>query len=104
MIVGALALVAASAAMVASRPLATAQAQTALPAAGQPTALLVAAINFVTSKTGRTEEQAAADMLKDKPIGRLITPEEVAAAALFLCSPGASAITGTTLTIAGGEI
>ena len=50
------------------------------------------------------DEQALADMLKDKPIGRLITPEEVAAAVLFLCSPGASAITGTTLTVAGGEI
>ena len=28
-------------------------------------------------------------MLKDKPLGRLITPEEVAEAVLFLCSPGA---------------
>ena len=36
--------------------------------------------------------------------GRLITPQEVAEAVLFLCSPGASAITGTTLTVAGGEI
>jgi NAD(P)-dependent dehydrogenase (short-subunit alcohol dehydrogenase family) len=68
------------------------------------TDLVGAAIDFVTAKTGRSEEQAVADMLKDKPIGRLITPDEVAAAVLFLCSPGASAITGTTLTIAGGEI
>ena len=43
-------------------------------------------------------------MLKDKPNGRLITPQEVADAVLFLCSPGASGITGTTLTVAGGEI
>ena len=68
------------------------------------TDLVGAAIDFVTAKTGRSEQQAVADMLKDKPIGRLITPEEVAAAVLFLCSPGASAITGTTLTVAGGEI
>ena len=68
------------------------------------TDLVQSGITHVINKTGRTEDQALADMLKDKPIGRLITPEEVAAAVLFLCSPGAAAITGTTLTVAGGEI
>jgi NAD(P)-dependent dehydrogenase (short-subunit alcohol dehydrogenase family) len=68
------------------------------------TDLVQSGVTHVIEKTGRTREQAIADMLKDKPVGRLITPEEVAAAVLFLCSPGASAITGTTLTVAGGEI
>ena len=68
------------------------------------TDLVGAAITHVTAKTGRTQDQAVADMLKDKPIDRLITPQEVAAAVLFLCSPEAGAITGTTLTVAGGEI
>src|SRR5882762_42662 len=68
------------------------------------TDLVQSGITHVTQKTGRSQDAALADMLKDKPIGRLITPEEVAAAVLFLCSPGASAITGTTLTVAGGEI
>jgi 3-hydroxybutyrate dehydrogenase len=68
------------------------------------TDLAQSAVAHVTAKTGRSAEAALADMLKDKPIDRLITPEEVAAAVLFLCSPGASAITGTTLTVAGGEI
>jgi 3-hydroxybutyrate dehydrogenase len=58
----------------------------------------------IMAKTGRTREEALAGMLKDEPLGRLIKPEEVAAAVLFLCSPSASAITGTTLTVAGGEI
>jgi len=43
-------------------------------------------------------------MLKDSPLGRLVKPEEVAAAVLYLCSPEASAVTGTTLVVAGGEI
>src|SRR6185503_14612942 len=68
------------------------------------TDLVAGGIAHVTEKTGRSQDAALADMLKDKPIGRLITPEEVAAAVLFLCSPDTSAITGTTLTIAGGEI
>ena len=68
------------------------------------TDLVQGGIEQVIAKTGRTREQAIADMLKDKPGGRLIAPEEVASAVLYLCSPGASAITGTTLTVAGGEI
>jgi NAD(P)-dependent dehydrogenase (short-subunit alcohol dehydrogenase family) len=68
------------------------------------TDLSQSAIANVTAKTGRSAEEAVAGMLKDTPIGRLITPDEVAAAVLFLCSPAASAITGTTLTVAGGEI
>jgi NAD(P)-dependent dehydrogenase (short-subunit alcohol dehydrogenase family) len=37
------------------------------------------------------------------PLGRWGKPEDVAAAAVFLCSPAASFITGTTLVIDGGQ-
>lgn len=36
------------------------------------------------------------------PLGDYQTPEDVAAAAAFLCGPGARAITGTVLTVDGG--
>jgi len=36
------------------------------------------------------------------PLGRLATPEEIAAAILFLAAPGAAYVTGTTLHVDGG--
>ena len=41
-------------------------------------------------------------MIAENPIGRLGTPEEVAAAVVWLCSDAASFITGQTLTVDGG--
>jgi 3-hydroxybutyrate dehydrogenase len=58
----------------------------------------------IAAKTGRSQQAALADLLADEPLGRLISPEEVAAAVLFLCSREAAAVTGTTLAISGGEL
>jgi NAD(P)-dependent dehydrogenase (short-subunit alcohol dehydrogenase family) len=62
------------------------------------------AVERIMAKTGRTREQALAGILKDRPMGRLVRPEEVAAAVVYFCSPDAAAVTGTTFAIAGGEI
>jgi NAD(P)-dependent dehydrogenase (short-subunit alcohol dehydrogenase family) len=37
------------------------------------------------------------------PLGRIGTPEDIAHAAAFLCSDDAQFITGTVLTVDGGE-
>ncbi len=68
------------------------------------TELVQKQLENMMAKTGRSRDELLAEMLHDEPLGRLITPEEVAEAVLFLCGPRASAVTGTTLTIAGGEI
>jgi 3-hydroxybutyrate dehydrogenase len=61
-------------------------------------------IERVAAKTGRARADVLAEYQRDAPIGRLIRPEEVAAAVVYLCSPEAAAVTGTTLAIAGGEM
>ncbi|MCZ8183805.1 MAG: SDR family NAD(P)-dependent oxidoreductase [Beijerinckiaceae bacterium] len=54
--------------------------------------------------TPMLEDPARATIaVKMPPIGRLIRPEEVAAAVVFLLSPEAGAITGQVLTICGGS-
>ncbi|MFF9851747.1 3-hydroxybutyrate dehydrogenase [Streptomyces litmocidini] len=52
---------------------------------------------------GIPPERVLADvLLKDSALKRLIEPEEVAEAVLYLCTPQASFITGTSLTLDGG--
>ena len=36
------------------------------------------------------------------PVGRLVSPEDIAGAVAFLCSPDADYITGQTLNVDGG--
>jgi NAD(P)-dependent dehydrogenase (short-subunit alcohol dehydrogenase family) len=55
---------------------------------------------MVQSMTGG-DAKALAEMVKNEPIGRLGEPEEIAAAVLWLCSPGASFVVGHTLLVDG---
>jgi NAD(P)-dependent dehydrogenase (short-subunit alcohol dehydrogenase family) len=50
------------------------------------------------------DPEAMKTFLKDQPIGRVGMPEEVAAAVLWLCSPGASLIVGVALPVDGGFV
>ena len=68
------------------------------------TDLLTASIDNIMSKTGRSRDQAVADLAKYNPQGRLVTPAEVADAVLWLCGEGASSITGQAIAVAGGEV
>ena len=55
-------------------------------------------------RTGRTAEEVETASRANIPMGRYGRPEEFAAAAVFLASPQASYVTGTTMRIDGGMI
>ncbi len=68
------------------------------------TDLVAGSIDNIMKKTGRSREQAIAELAKHNPQGRLVTPAEVADAVLWLCGEGAGAITGQAIAVAGGEV
>jgi NAD(P)-dependent dehydrogenase (short-subunit alcohol dehydrogenase family) len=68
------------------------------------TDLLAGSIDNIMKKTGRSHEQAVADLSRHNPQGRLVTPAEVADTVLWLCGEGAGAITGQAIVVAGGEV
>ncbi len=68
------------------------------------TDLVAGSIDTIMKKTGRSREQAVAELAKHNPQGRLVTPAEVADAVLWLCGEGAGAVTGQAIAVAGGEI
>jgi NAD(P)-dependent dehydrogenase (short-subunit alcohol dehydrogenase family) len=68
------------------------------------TDLVAGSVENIMAKTGRSREQAVAELAKHNPQGRLVTPKEVADTVSWLCGEGASAMTGQAIAVAGGEI
>ena len=63
---------------------------------------IVAPGPIATDMLDAVSEQAKEAMTSAVPLGRVGTPEEVAAAVAFLASPAAGYITGTTIAVDGG--
>ena len=67
------------------------------------TPLVTGAIDGIVKKTGRSRDEATAEIVKTNPMGRMVTPEEVAAAAVWLASDGAASVNGQAIPIDGGS-
>lgn len=67
------------------------------------TDLVADSVATIAARTGRPAEDIRAGLTAANPQGRLIAPGEVAAAVIFLASPAAQGINGTTLSLSGGE-
>lgn len=61
-------------------------------------------IEDIVAATGRTRDEALAELVKVNPQKRLIEPDEVADTVLWLCRPGSNSITGQAIAVAGGEV
>jgi NAD(P)-dependent dehydrogenase (short-subunit alcohol dehydrogenase family) len=68
------------------------------------TELVARSVATITAKTGRSAAEARTELARTNPMGRLVTPEEVASAVAFFCLPGSDAVTGQALVVAGGEV
>jgi NAD(P)-dependent dehydrogenase (short-subunit alcohol dehydrogenase family) len=68
------------------------------------TDIVANAVTTITKASGRSPEEALATFTAANPQGRLVRPEEVAAAVLWLASDEAAAVNGVALPIAGGEV
>jgi NAD(P)-dependent dehydrogenase (short-subunit alcohol dehydrogenase family) len=62
------------------------------------------AIAKIQAKTGRSADEARGHLASFSPQNRLVTPEEVASAVVWLCLPESRAINGQAIAVAGGEV
>lgn len=67
------------------------------------TELVAQSLVTIAQKTGKTEDDALKTLIRDNPMRRLVTPDEVAEAIAYLASPAASATNGEALVVDGGE-
>jgi NAD(P)-dependent dehydrogenase (short-subunit alcohol dehydrogenase family) len=68
------------------------------------TDVVASAVKAISKSSGRSETETLASFTATNPQGRLIKPEQVAAAVLWLASDEAGAVNGITLPVAGGEV
>jgi len=68
------------------------------------TDMLAHSLDTIVESTGMQRDEALAELVKNNPQGRLITPQEVAETVVWLCSTRSASITGQAIAVAGGEI
>ncbi len=68
------------------------------------TDLVAEAIDNIASTSGRDIDNIKTEIENMSPMGRLVTPEEVAESAAWLCLPSSASITGQSIVVSGGAV
>lgn len=68
------------------------------------TEMVASQVEALVKRTGRPADEIEASFVAHNPQRRLVRPQEVSDAVVWLCGDDASAITGQSIAIAGGEI
>ena len=68
------------------------------------TAMAQGAVQRIAETENLSHGEAEKILGNVNPLGRLIDPDEIAAAVLWLCGPGSAAINGQEITVSGGQL
>lgn len=68
------------------------------------TDLVNEAVDLIVDKTGKDREEIQTEINDMSPMGRMVSPEEVAEATAWICLPSSASITGQAIVIAGGAV
>jgi len=68
------------------------------------TDLVSEAVENIATTSGRDKTDIKTEIENMSPLGRLITPEEVAESVAWLCLPSSASITGQAIVVAGGSV
>ena len=68
------------------------------------TDVVARSIEKIVAATGRSDDEALAELVQANPQGRLVDPDEIAHTALWLADKRSRSITGQAIAVAGGEV
>ena len=68
------------------------------------TDLVTQSVERIQEKTGRSGDEIKQHIAEQNPMGRMLTPEEVASPVAWLCDPEQAMISGASLPLTGSEV
>ena len=68
------------------------------------TDLVSEAVDAIIEKTGKHREEIQSEIDNISPMGRMVTPDEVAETVSWICLPSSASITGQSIVVSGGAV